>query len=90
MWQEARKQGDYFNLAVVFLVEFLLISFFFNVCAVTQIEKILRGIMVDYKRRAERRKGFYDKIVTASLSIANIFFSNTKSCVCSLLEKRPS
>ncbi len=25
-------------------------------------EKILRGIMVDYKQRAERRKGFYDKI----------------------------
>jgi arginine/serine-rich splicing factor 16 len=26
-------------------------------------EKILRGIMVDYKQRAERRKGYYDKIV---------------------------
>ncbi len=26
-------------------------------------EKILKGIMVDYKRRAERRKGYYEKIV---------------------------
>ena len=26
-------------------------------------EKFIRGVMVDYKRRAERRKGFYDKIV---------------------------
>lgn len=26
-------------------------------------EKLIRGMMVDYKRRAERRKGFYDKIV---------------------------
>ena len=26
-------------------------------------EKVIRGIMVDYRRRAERRKGFYDKIV---------------------------
>ncbi|RMZ96342.1 CLK4-associating serine arginine rich, partial [Brachionus plicatilis] len=25
-------------------------------------EKLIRGMMVDYKRRAERRKGFYDKI----------------------------
>ena len=27
-------------------------------------EKLIRGMMVDYKRRAERRKGFYDKIVS--------------------------
>ena len=26
-------------------------------------EKVLKGIMVDYKRRAERRKGYYEKIV---------------------------
>lgn len=26
-------------------------------------EKFIRGVMIDYKRRAERRKGFYDKIV---------------------------
>jgi len=25
-------------------------------------EKLIRGIMIDYKQRAERRKGFYDKI----------------------------
>ena len=29
-------------------------------------EKLIRGMMVDYKRRAERRKGFYDKIVCSS------------------------
>lgn len=27
-------------------------------------EKKIRGIMVDHKRRAERRKMFYDKIVS--------------------------
>ena len=30
-------------------------------------EKAIRGIMIDYKRRAERRKGFYDKIVNCQL-----------------------
>jgi hypothetical protein len=54
----------------------LFISFVFVVVAVVLVlvavemwqearkqEKFIRGVMIDYKRRAERRKGFYDKIV---------------------------
>lgn len=36
-------------------------------------EKILRGIMVDYKRRAERRKGYYDKCVCIKFNIRDYF-----------------
>lgn len=32
-------------------------------------EKKLRGIMVDYKRRAERRREFYEKIVKLYVAI---------------------
>jgi hypothetical protein len=30
-------------------------------------ERKIRGIMVDYKKRAERRRDFYEKIVSFSL-----------------------
>lgn len=29
-------------------------------------EKMIRGMIVDYRRRAERRKDFYEKIVSCS------------------------
>ena len=34
-------------------------------------EKKLRGIMVDYKKRAERRKAFYERMVRVSFYFSN-------------------
>jgi hypothetical protein len=44
-------------------------------------ERKIRGIMVDYKKRAERRRDFYEKIVSFNFTIA--FFS-VYVCVCVL------
>lgn len=33
--------------------------------------KKLRGLMVDHKKRAEKRKSYYDKIVSAAFIIIN-------------------
>ena len=66
MWQEARKQGKSFSLIIsqIFKSDISVKKLINNKFQLKKkIEKILRGIMVDYKRRAERRKGFYDKIV---------------------------
>lgn len=35
-------------------------------------EKKIRGMLVDYRRRAERRRDYYEKIV---ISFANDYFS---------------
>ena len=37
-------------------------------------EKKLRGIMIDFKKRAERRHAYYAKMV---INIYHIFFPNT-------------
>lgn len=42
-------------------------------------EKKLRGILVDHKKRAERRKTFYDKIVINKLTNPNFIHSNLAS-----------
>lgn len=31
-------------------------------------ERMIRGLIVDYRRRAERRKDFYEKIVSISFN----------------------
>lgn len=54
-------------------------------------EKMIRGMIVDYRRRAERRKDFYEKIVSIlllhdfKLVLEYIFFLNKFSLKSKLL-----
>ena len=41
-------------------------------------ERMIRGMIVDYRRRAERRKDFYEKIVSQSFVYLQIIY---KSCI---------
>lgn len=36
-------------------------------------EKKIRGLLVDYQRRAQRRKDYYEKIVSLSLHIIPMY-----------------
>ena len=38
-------------------------------------EKKLRGMMVDHKKRAERRKEYYERIVSTSISGSDIHYN---------------
>jgi hypothetical protein len=37
-------------------------------------EKKIRGILVDHKKRAERRREYYEKIVSVCLKLGNFNF----------------
>lgn len=39
-------------------------------------EKKIRGMLVDYRRRAERRRDYYEKIVIICSFISHITFEN--------------
>ena len=52
-------------------------------------ERKLRGMMVDYKRRGERRREYYEKIVSAYVQQSNLSLSSPVSMTSSTSLSQP-